>query len=1254
MASSKEKEVFSVAPFDGNGFTVWCRRVLSVFSAKELDEFLETEARADNAADILKSKKAYALILSLLNDNILASLQNEDTACKIWKKLQATYKAKGAVSQILTRKRLATIRKSKDVPMRQHIDVIMNLVGDLRISGAEVSDFDIIVYILMSLPKEYESVKVALENQQSDNLTLEFVTKRLIDSEALIFDSRNENKYSKPIADNSAFSSARKELYCSFCKRKGHSIKFCRKKNSVCHACGKTGHFKRECFENSKKQENFNNKQASPAISFVAGVSAQDRFIIDSGATSHMSSHREWFASINPKTGTVKCASKSALLKIEGIGDICGKTVNGVQITLKDVLYVPELNGQLISVKNIEAAGLGVIFRNETVYIETKNERLEFGHLDSCGQYFSNFSPDINTALVANDDLWHRRLGHCGHKKLKLLNLSVNESFCDVCARAKQCAIPMGKGPRRRETKPSLMLHTDICGPIEPATSRGEKYFMTIIDDYSRFMEIRLLKRKSDIVDELKMFFKMNPTVSKIRCDNAKEYVSGELYDIARNAGVNIDPVPPYTPSLNGVAERANRSLLEKARAMIFEANLPKMFWGEAVLTAAYISNRLPNSSIDNEVPYFLKYREHPDLKNMRVFGCDAYALIPSSQRKKLDEKSMKMIFVGYTTMGYRLMNPETRRIIVSRNVKFNEESKIERNRKYISTGSDATESDDDDIGDRERSISIPGDNEFDAADDEDEQRKSSRAKKQPVRYPNPETYEVMFVQQETLTFDDIVNFPKEEQELWKSAMDEEMKSMKENDVWDLENLPPDKRSISCKWVLRKKRDGIYKARLVARGFMQKEGIDYVDTFSPVISMTALRLIFVTIINENLQAFTLDVKTAFLNGKLEETIYMDQPKGYDDSSGKKCRLKKSLYGLKQSPRQWYQKFLNFVMKLDFRQLDSEPCIFIRKLNGKKIILALYVDDLLISGSDIIETNIVISLLCKEFQMSKTERASEFLGIRMHFESNCLYLDQKLYIVKLLDKFKMSDCKIALTPIEPKSTPTDFQKGNVFNGPYRELVGSLLYLAYVSRPDILFAVNCLSQLQENPTDIAWCALKRILRYLKNTLDIKLVYKKSDLEMSDLCLYVDADWGSNIQDRKSVTGYFIMFSNCPIMWCCNKQKCIALSSTEAEIIALCKGLQDLLWIKDVVSEISSVKNVCIFEDNQSCIKSIVNENSSGRLKHIDIKLKFARNIVKENDINIAYVESRVQIADMLTKALPKTKLNELLSLCCLKLM
>ncbi|GBO26806.1 Retrovirus-related Pol polyprotein from transposon RE2 [Araneus ventricosus] len=305
-----------------------------------------------------------------------------------------------------------------------------------------------------------------------------------------------------------------------------------------------------------------------------------------------------------------------------------------------------------------------------------------------------------------------------------------------------------------------------------------------------------------------------------------------------------------------------------------------------------------------------------------------------------------------------------------------------------------------------------------------------------------------MLSQEETLKFDDISSLRHSEQQNWKTALDEEMESMKENDVWDLEELPMDRKAISCRWVL-------------------------------------------------------DVKTAFLNGELNETIYMDQPKGYDDNTGRKCKLKKSLYGLKQAPCQWYQKILNFVNKLGFKQLNSESCIFIRQENSKKIFMALYVDDLLLGGSDVQEINVIVDMLSKEFKMSKSEKVSEFLRYRIEFTSDNLFLDQESYILRLLKKYKMLDCNPISIPIETKATAATFEKGNPFNGPYRELVGSLLYLAYVSRPDILFAVNCLSQLQERPTNADWCALKKILKYLKGTAKMKINYKKCNLYD---CLYM----------------------------------------------------------------------------------------------------------------------------------------------------
>ena len=235
-------------------------------------------------------------------------------------------------------------------------------------------------------------------------------------------------------------------------------------------------------------------------------------------------------------------------------------------------------------------------------------------------------------------------------------------------------------------------------------------------------------------------------------------------------------------------------------------------------------------------------------------------------------------------------------------------------------------------------------------------------------------------------------------------------------------------------------------------------------------------------------------------------------------------------------------------------------------------------------------------------------------------------------------------------MEPKGTSADFFNSEPFDGPFRELIGSLLYLAVTTRPDILFSVNCLSQLQEKPTVAAWSGCKRILRYLKGTKNVKLVYKKL-LHNSNfnIDLYVDADWASDPTDRKSVSGYVLMFCNCPILWCCKKQNCISLSSTEAEIIALSKSLQDLIFYKGVINEISCVNNISIYEDNQSAIKSVTNESACGRLKHLDVKLKYIRETLSNHFINIKYVPSEKQIADIFTKSLPKCKLYNLMCLC-----
>ncbi|GBM64842.1 Copia protein [Araneus ventricosus] len=644
---------YCVDQFDGTNFAVWARRIESIFVTKNLNKFLSKKADETKENEVSASKKAYALMLSFLSDEVLVSLSDENTCASIFQKLKSTYLRDGAVNQILIRKRLAMLKKKKEVSMQEHLNEVNGLVNRLKSCSVKISDMDIIVYILMPLPPEYDSTKSAIENQPSEHVSLQFVVSRLLDAEALLKDRRvSETKAPRSESSNDvAFSTNQRTVVCFKCNKKGHIARFC-DKTVVCHHCGKLGHKKRNCRNLTSKKPPFKEEEAA-AVSFVEvllgegvvllGEGEAKKFIVVSGATSHMCSQREWLK-------------------------------NGQEIVLTNILFILELNGNLISVKQIQKAGYYVLFKDNKAIVEGKNKTFVLCELNSKGQYVSDFIPTVSNTFVAETEeaeRWHRRLGHSGNHALRKLGLPTSDSFCENCVLAKQSAEPIGKGNRRRESAPMRMIHSDLCGPVEPATLSGELYVFTFADDYSRFCEVLLIKKKSDIAVEFKKFLKVNDTVKRIRCDNAKEYVSGELQKVARNAGVEIDPCPPYTPQLNGVAERMNRTFFYKSRAMLYDSKLPKRCWGYAIQAAAFLHNRIPCTIINDHTPYELKYSTKPDLNKIRIFGCDAYVKVADTQRTKLDPKSKKMIFIGYSSMGYRVMNPVTRRVTVSRNVRL-------------------------------------------------------------------------------------------------------------------------------------------------------------------------------------------------------------------------------------------------------------------------------------------------------------------------------------------------------------------------------------------------------------------------------------------------------------------------------------------------------------------------------------------------------------------------------------------------------
>lgn len=422
----------------------------------------------------------------------------------------------------------------------------------------------------------------------------------------------------------------------------------------------------------------------------------------------------------------------------------------------------------------------------------------------------------------------------------------------------------------------------------------------------------------------------------------------------------------------------------------------------------------------------------------------------------------------------------------------------------------------------------------------------------------------------EPVTYYDAIS--SEDNMKWKDAMREEFDSLMKNGTWKLVNAPDNQKIIDNKWVYKIKYNaddtvGRYKARLVVRGFTQEYGVDYHETFSPVMRFTSVRTILAIAVAEKMTLKQFDVKTAFLYGELDEDVYMKQPVGFDDKSGRVCKLIKSLYGLKQASRVWNKKFTSFIKQFEFKPLISDPCVFVRKKGNSHMMLGIYVDDGLIAKSDGAEIKKVIDYLQQEFEM-KCSDATCFLGMAInYYEDGSLHLSQAAYSRKILDRFGMGECNAVSTPAEVNTD--DFADSNIAKYPYREAVGNLLYLSVATRPDISFAVGVVSRYMENPSEANVNAVKRIFKYVKGTINHGIKYE-SNIKIG-LVGFSDADYAGDKQTRRSTSGYVFTVGSGPISWCSEKHKSVSLSTTESEYIAASNAIKELVWLKRLIDEL-----------------------------------------------------------------------------------
>ncbi|KAM1496471.1 hypothetical protein ACFXTO_031069 [Malus domestica] len=491
---------------------------------------------------------------------------------------------------------------------------------------------------------------------------------------------------------------------------------------------------------------------------------------------------------------------------------------------------------------------------------------------------------------------------------------------------------------------------------------------------------------------------------------------------------------------------------------------------------------------------------------------------------------------------------------------------------------------------------------------------------------------------------------------VWHKAMTEEIEALHSQGTWSIVDLPYNKNLVGCKWVFKIKRnfDGTiarYKARLVAKGFNQEHGLDYGETFSPVVKPTTVRLVLALAAHHDWPLHQLDVKNAFLHGFLQEEVYMSQPPGFEDHHHplKVCRLHKSLYGLKQAPRAWNARFTSFLPTLGFHNTYADSSLFVKSSGSSLVILLLYVDDIILTGNDPKLITQVITDLTKEFDLKDLGSLHYFLGIQITRTAEGLFLSQEKYVHDLLQKTEMLKSKPCATPCLPYNRLLK-DDGDPFNHPtlYRSIVGALQYLVF-TRPDIAFPVNQVCQFMQSPMASHYLAVKRILRYLKGTMTHGIRYTKGSLSLRS---FSDADWAGDPNDRRSTTGLVVFLGNNPISWASKKQQTVSRSSIEAEYRALLSTAAELDWLQQLfqVLQVRIPHPPVLFCDNLSAIALSFNPVQHQRTKHIEVDVHFVRERVASKKLLVQFVSSSEQVADILTKGLSsplfKTHCNNLM--------
>lgn len=1328
-----DEDSYKIQKFTGKAsddYNTWRLRAIIALKGKGYWKQLEKEKCTEEVKE-----KAAALLVNALGDSPLrvcsSSLDDPITMIEL---LDARYASDRAVSRISVLTSLYSKKYNSRENMAKYIDEFEVLFNQLEKMGndTKVPESHKAPLLLSSMghDSQLESTVAALRLRDVDQLTWESVTADLIQEYQQSKETKKHSKHSAGLGHRNNNSNRRhtsskgessKGETCTFCGNKGHSEIHCfynpdsercrvpeqaREKLKAMKTKDSKGSSKKE-----KKKLHFgstgvvkrNSKtQSTGKLSANAAAIEDDVDVLDSGASTTM------FKEISEAVkGTYRKGSKESVQLAAGSTDAgcLGKgTIMVGSIPLVDSIHVQNLNNTLYSVGQICDNDKIVVFTKEngvilnlTGFTVDSDNVIAIAKRNSKGSglYEFNGSPKHSSMAVKSSpsdiNLWHNRLIHVNKKVLHSLNKLTRDvpkmtgtltGSCHPCL--------LGKGTHKTfdstmksTTYAGEIVHSDLAGPL-PKSHDGRRYFITFVDQFTRYSHVMGLTAKNEAVEAVKLYketthvkryFKRG--ITQLHSDGGGEYFNADIEEKTQTT--------PDTPQHNPFAERLNRTYMDPVRTLLEQAGLSAKYWEYAIDHVAYVKNRLPHSALICS-PYEALTGRKPTLKHVRVFGCAAF-VYNEEPKSKAHAKAFPGIYLGCDDNGvYMVEMLNDKRLINSVHVSFDEDSFPGL---HCSDSSSSGESQDTfrsdieledncdgidepfpDVSSEElnHSTSSKGNSSADESEKAEPKRYPSRSRNAPERLGQSHTASsaimVPITTTDSPTVQEAMSATESEVELWKTAIDDEITSLEEMGTWKIvtkRTVQNRKNSnepvLPTHVILKIKRnsEGVperFKARIVAGGNLQISGRDVDDVYSPVVDYSIVLLTLA--VSNQLGWFTrhVDVKSAFLNGNIDREVFVSHPYNLPDKMKRSryYKLMKALYGLRQAPLQWFIKLKDtLTLKFKFQQLKTDGSVY-KKItkNGDETVMILvlcYVDDLIFLGNDDRELDFVIEEFLKVFQ-GTINPLEWYLSIRIHSYDDIVEYSQKAYIEEALKEYGLCDVTKRFTPMithfhdEMQAHKMDELS---FDDGYRKMIGTLQFLANRTRPDISTAVAILSQYVHSPNAFLIKSVKRIFGYLKQTIDYCLVHEIKTDGNVELMYYCDSDFAGDKADRKSRNGSIGYLNNSVFYWSSRKQTSVATSTSEAEYISMSECAKRIALSKQYLAEIGLDMSsaIALYGDNVAAQAWSSDSTSMRKAKHIEVRYHYIRQKVSDNTIVTQDIATSENMADFFTKPLDRTK-------------